>query len=157
MIFVKKGDKPLTEAQIHKRTQRFLHLEMPAWKRERAIRTGGTDMLNEAMTQVELDTDSNRSMNAWNASYWSYVEALRIVALPAPAGDREVERPVYDDEGNQTGTEIVVSPDWAEYESQQVVAQAIVDGADQTILDYYDEQNPAPVVDDPVDGLPAER
>jgi len=50
--------------------------------------------------------------------------------------DATVEQPVYDDEGNQTGTETVPNPLIVADEAERAAAQAIVDGTAQDVKDF---------------------
>jgi len=47
-----------------------------------------------------------------------------------------VEQPVYDDEGNQTGTETVTNPLIVVDEAERAEAQAVVDGTPQEVKDF---------------------
>lgn len=47
-----------------------------------------------------------------------------------------VEQPVYDDEGNQTGTETVTNPLIVADEAERAEAQAVVDGTPQEVKDW---------------------
>ena len=47
-----------------------------------------------------------------------------------------VEQPVYDDEGNQTGTETVTNPLIVQDEAERAAAQAVVDATPQEIKDF---------------------
>ena len=47
-----------------------------------------------------------------------------------------VEQAVYDDEGNQTGTDIVTNPLIVEDEGERASAQAVIDGTPQEVKDF---------------------
>jgi hypothetical protein len=47
-----------------------------------------------------------------------------------------VEQPVYDDEGNQTGTEVVTNPLIVQDENERAVAQAVIDATPQEVKDF---------------------
>jgi hypothetical protein len=47
-----------------------------------------------------------------------------------------VEQPVYDDEGNQTGTETVQNPLIVQDDAERADAQAVVDATPQEIKDF---------------------
>jgi len=76
MIFVQKGDAPITEAQLHNRTQAYIERDWPAWKRERAIRTSDP-ALSDFMDTVVADTDTNRANNVFNQQIVDFVAAER--------------------------------------------------------------------------------
>jgi len=50
--------------------------------------------------------------------------------------DAQVEQPVYDEEGNQTGTEMVDNPLIVADDEERAAAQAIVDATPQEVKDY---------------------
>ena len=52
---------------------------------------------------------------------------------PLPA---EIEQPVYDEEGNQIGTEMVANPAIVEDDAQRAQAQAVIDGTAQEVKDF---------------------
>jgi hypothetical protein len=47
-----------------------------------------------------------------------------------------VEQPVYDDEGNQTGTETVTNPLIVQDEAERSAAQSVIDNTPQEVADY---------------------
>lgn len=79
MIFVEKGAAPLTEAQLHNRTQAYIDRDWPAWKRERSIRTND-GKFTSYMDQVQLDTDFNRDNNTFNSNIVAYKKATARLA-----------------------------------------------------------------------------
>ena len=50
--------------------------------------------------------------------------------------DAQVEQPVYDDEGNQTGTEMVDNPLIVQDDAEWAAALAVVDGTPQEVGDF---------------------
>jgi hypothetical protein len=162
-VFVTKGDKPLTETQLHKRTQAYIKRDMPAWVRERAVRTGDTDLLNAYMAEVEQDTDLNRGINEWNIILWAYVDALAVLAKPTPdvPATITVTMTVTSDAGETVEESEVENPVLLEFASAQADAQSTVDAAPQGVKDYYDENiapkpEPEPDLLGELDGLPVE-
>lgn len=79
MIFVTKGDKPITDAQLQRRTQALIERDWPQWKRERAVRTDPTD-LNAYMDTVAADTDVNRANNLFNTQLEAFKAATARLA-----------------------------------------------------------------------------
>ena len=79
MIFVEKGAAPLTEAQLHNRTQAYIDRDWPTWKRERSIRLGDGEFTAH-MAQVQIDTDANRANNTFNADIVAYKNAVARLA-----------------------------------------------------------------------------
>ena len=47
-----------------------------------------------------------------------------------------VEQPVYDEDGNQTGTETVTNPLIVQDEAERAAAQAVIDGTPQEVRDF---------------------
>ena len=47
-----------------------------------------------------------------------------------------VEQPVYDEEGNQTGTEVVTNPLIVQDEAERAAAQAVIDATPQEVKDF---------------------
>jgi len=169
-IFVTKGDSPLTEAQLQKRTQRNIDRDWPEWKRERSIRLSDGEF-HAYMETVSTNTDTNRANNTFNWQLSEYRKATARLARyrladgrpevweDQPTGefdpetgdeimesvlvqtaidplDAQVEQPVYDDEGNQTGTEMVDNPLIVADEAERAEAQAVIDGTPQEVKGF---------------------
>lgn len=103
-IFIEKGDAPMSEWQIEKRTQAYIARDYSQWERERAIRTNSQDML-EQVAQWETDTDTNRANNTFNRQLVAYKAAVaRLAKYVLSEGREEVKemRPtgekVFDEE-----------------------------------------------------------
>jgi aminoglycoside phosphotransferase (APT) family kinase protein len=56
-VFVTQGDAPLTDAQLQRRTQRWLELTWPQWKRERSLRLGD-GAFDAYIAHIEDDTNA---------------------------------------------------------------------------------------------------
>jgi hypothetical protein len=85
-VFVNKGDAPLSDGQLSKRTQRYIDRDWPAWKRERAMRTDPA-ALNTYMDTVSTNTDSNRVDNLFNQQLADYrVATARFAQVQLSAG-----------------------------------------------------------------------
>jgi hypothetical protein len=141
-IFVNKGDAPLTDAQLHKRTQRLISRDWPQWKRERDMRKGKPE-LNSFMSGVEASTDTNRSNNAFNWQLAEYRTATARLAQYVLADGRAA---VYEDqptgEFDESGLEVVES----------VLVQSAIDPLDATVerLVYADD----PMVEPTAETIP---
>jgi hypothetical protein len=158
-IFVTKGDAPLTEAQLEKRSQRFIAKDWPPQARERSIRKAD-GAFDAFMAAFSADHDVNVANNTFNAQLAAYRAAtLRLAqyrladgkpeqTFEEPSGqyddegneimhtwvqagidplDAQVEQTTYDDEGNQTGTEMVDNPLIVADDAERAAAQAVVD------------------------------
>ncbi len=71
----------------------------------------------------EYDEEGNEIMHIW-------------VQAGIDPLDAQVEQPVYDDEGNQTGTEMVDNPLIAADNAERDAAQAVVDGTPDDVKDF---------------------
>jgi hypothetical protein len=139
MIFVNKGDAPITEAQLHKRTQAYIDRDWPAWKRERSLRVGD-GVFNIFMDQVALDTDINRDNNAFNGMIVDYNKAqARLAQYVLLEGREEVREQVPTGEqvfDEETGEMVDVT--------EEVVVQTAIDPLPEFVeVTNYDEQGNA--------------
>ena len=71
----------------------------------------------------EYDEEGNEIMHVW-------------VQVGIDPLDAQVEQPVYDDEGNQTGTEMVDNPLIVADDAERAVAQAVVDATPDDVKGY---------------------
>ena len=71
----------------------------------------------------EYDEEGNEIMHVW-------------VQAGIDPLDAQVEQPVYDDEGNQTGTEMVDNPLIVADDEERAAAQAVVDGTPVDVVDF---------------------
>jgi hypothetical protein len=121
MIFVTKGDAPLTEAQIHRTTQAYIERDWPAWQRERAMRTND-EALNTYMDGVSADTDANRELNTFNQQIVDFKAAeARLEQYQVELGREEVRGEVPTGEitiDEETGEETEVT-------EERVIQEAI--------------------------------
>jgi len=168
-VFVAKGDEVLTDAQLSKRTQKYIDIDWPQWKRERSVRLND-GLFNTYMNTVSTDTDTNRENNTFNQQLADYRVATNRLSQyrladgrpevtedigtgefdddgneitenvvvqtaidPLPA---QVEQPVYDNDGNQTGTTMVDNPLIVQDNEERVAAQAIIDSTPQAVKDF---------------------
>jgi hypothetical protein len=112
MIFLNKGDAPVSEADVQAGTQRHIDLDWPSWKRERSIRTDPT-ALNAYMDTVSTDTDTNRANNTFNWQLQDYRKAVtRLAQYRLADGRPEIVEQLptgeYDEEGNEFVESVLV-------------------------------------------------
>ena len=163
MIFLNKGDAPVSEADVQAGTQRHIDLDWPSWKRERSIRTDPT-ALNAYMDTVSTDTDTNRANNTFNWQLQEYRKASsRLARYRLADGRPEVwTRPTgeYDEESNefvesalvQSAVEpLVATVEQTTYDMDGVATVATV--ANPLIVTDDEERASAQAV---VDGTPIE-
>ena len=144
MIFINKGDAPMTDAQLSKRTQAYINRDWPEWKRERSIRSNDGEF-NAYMVQVEADTDTNRANNTFNAQLVAYRKASdRLDHYIVAEGRPEVK------EMQPTG-EQVFNEETGEMEDvmQEVVVQTAIEPVESTIerTVYGDDPEAEPTVE----------
>lgn len=151
-IFVTQGDKPLTASQVDKRTQAYINLDWPEWKRERSIRNNDGEF-NTYMGIVATNTDTNRANNLFNQQLADYRVATARLAQYVVADGRpelteeqqafdEMGMPLYDEE---TGEPVM----------ETVVVQTAIDPVEATVeVPVYDEltgeQTGTEVIENPV-------
>lgn len=75
MIFVNKGDKPLTANQLEKRAQKYITRSFPTQRREESIRKED-GAFNDFMTQFSSDHAVNVENNTFNYQLKAYNEAV---------------------------------------------------------------------------------
>ena len=75
MIFVKKGDKPLTANQLEKRAQKYITRAFPVQRREESIRKDD-GAFNDFMAQFSADHAVNVENNTFNHQLVAYREAV---------------------------------------------------------------------------------
>jgi hypothetical protein len=104
-IFVIKGDAPLTEAQLEKRSQKHITKDWPPQARERSIRKAD-GLFDAFMATFSADHDVNKANNLFNAQLAAYRAATARLAqyrLADGRPEQTFEEPSgqYDDEGNE--------------------------------------------------------
>ena len=89
-IFVIQGDTPLSQEQLHNRTQSYIDRDWPVWKRERSMRRDDGEVSNYMDTVAE-DTDTNRTANVFNTQLVAYRSAvLRLAKYVVSVGREEI-------------------------------------------------------------------
>ena len=111
-VFIAKGDEVLTDAQLSKRTQKYIDIDWPQWKRERSVRLND-GLFNTYMTTVSADTDTNRANNTFNQQLADYhVATARLAQYRLADGRSEVTEQVgtgeFDNDGNEIMETVVV-------------------------------------------------
>jgi len=144
MIFINKGDAPMTDAQLNKRTQKYINRDWPEWKRERSIRIGDGEF-NAYMETVAADTDTNRDNNTFNAQLVAYRTASnRLAQYQVALGREEVK------EMQPTG-EQVFNEETGEMEPvmAEVVVQTAIEPVEPTVerTVYGDDPEAEPTVE----------
>lgn len=146
MIFIKQGDKPLTEQQLQKRTQAYIDHDYSEWARERAIRTNDS-LFSDYMSQVALDTDVNRVNNLFNQQLLDYSQAIdrlsRYVLLDGLDGVVDplpefINSTQYDEATDSIVTVQVRNPLIVQDEAERAEAQEVIDSTPAEVVAFYD-------------------
>jgi hypothetical protein len=94
MIFVNKGDAPLTANQLEKRAQKYITRAFPVQRREESIRKDD-GAFNDFMTQFSSDHAVNVENNTFNHQLVAYKNAVarleKHVLLDGQAELREMQ------------------------------------------------------------------
>ena len=164
MIFLNKGDAPVSEADVQAGTQRHIDLDWPSWKRERSIRTDPT-ALNAYMDTVSTDTDTNRANNTFNWQLQEYSTAVArldryVLADGRPGVWEDQPAGEYDEEGNEFVESVLVQSAVEPLVATVEVTTSDIDGNETTET----VANPLIVADDEerasaqavVDGTPTD-
>lgn len=139
-LFINKGDAPLTDSQLERRTQAYIDRDWPRWQRERSIRKQD-GQFNAYMDQVEVDTDVNRENNTFNGQLKEYTRAVtRLDQYELSVGREEIteelETGEYDEQTGEPITETVVVSEAIEPLPREVeVTQTVVDSDGEPVLD----------------------
>jgi hypothetical protein len=144
MIFVNKGDKPLTANQLEKRAQKYITRTFPVQRREESIRKDD-GAFNDFMTQFSADHAVNVENNTFNHQLKAYREALaRLEKYVLLDGQEEVR------EMQPTG-EQVFNEESGEMEDvlEEVVVKQAIDPVEEFIevVVYSDDPEAEPTVE----------
>jgi len=112
MIFVNKGDAPLTPGQLERKAQRVISNAFAPQEREKSIRLGD-DRFNSFMTGFSADHVVNVENNTFNAQLDAFRKAeARLDQYRLADGRPEVyeDQPTgeYDEEGNEVLVPVLV-------------------------------------------------
>jgi len=144
MIFINKGDSPITEVQLQRRTQSYINKDFPEWKRERELRTDPSNF-NAYMDGVSADTDINRANNVFNSQLVAYKQAVSRLEQYVLADGREEVK-----EMQPTG-EQVFNEETGELEAvmEEVVVQTAIEPLEPTIEQtvYSDDMEAEPTIE----------
>ena len=144
MIFVNKGDAPLTANQLEKRAQKYITRAFPVQRREESIRKGD-GAFNDFMTQFSADHAVNVENNTFNHQLKSYREALaRLEKHILLDGQEEVR------EMQPTG-EQVFNEETGEMEDvlEEVVVKRAIEPVEEfvEVVVYGDDPEAEPIVE----------
>ncbi len=137
-VFVAKGDAPLTNAQLEKRSQRYIAKDWPPQARERSIRKAD-GLFDAFMATFSANHDVNKQNNTFNQQLADYrIAVARLAQYIAAEG-----RPALT-EMQPTG-EQVFNEETGEMEDvmQEVVVQTAIEPVEPTVeITVYPEDDP---------------
>jgi hypothetical protein len=144
MIFVNKGDKPLSATQLEKRAQKYITRAFPVQRREESIRKDD-GAFNDFMAQFSADHAVNVENNTFNHQLKAYREALaRLEKHILLDGQEEVREML------PTG-EQVFNEETGEMEDvlEEVVVKPLIDPVDEfvEVVVYGDDPEAEPTVE----------
>jgi hypothetical protein len=131
--FVKKGDEPLTAAQLQRRTQTYIDRAWPEWRRERSIRKGDGAFDAYIAASVSPDFDMCQANNEFNHRLYAYrASTERLARYRLADGRPEVT------EMQPTGE---MDPETGEPVMAEVVMQTAIEPLPAEVEEpVYDEQ-----------------
>jgi hypothetical protein len=144
MIFVNKGDKPLSATQLEKRAQKYITRAFPVQRREESIRKDD-GAFNDFMAQFSADHAVNVENNTFNHQLKAYREALaRLEKHILLDGQEEVREML------PTG-EQVFNEETGEMEDvlEEVVVKPLIEPVDEfvEVVVYGDDPEAEPTVE----------
>jgi hypothetical protein len=112
MIFVNRGDAPLSPGQLERKAQRVISNAFAPQEREKSIRLGD-DRFNSFMTGFSADHEVNIANNEFNAKLDAFKKAeARLDQYALAEGRPEVyeDQPTgeFDEEGNELMAPVLV-------------------------------------------------
>jgi hypothetical protein len=110
MIFITKGDLPLTDAQLANRTQQYIDSKWPVQARETAVRTADPKYI-AAMKVWDKHKITNATTNTFNRTLAAYREAvgrLTVVQLSVGAKSKTMQYKTGETIADSTGKMIPV-------------------------------------------------
>ena len=144
MIFVNKGDAPLTPAQLEKRSQRWINRSWTPQAREESIRKGD-GAFDAFMTMHSTDHATNKANNEFNQQLADYRKATARLAQHILADGRAEVR-----EMQPTG-EQVFNEESGEMEDvmHEVITVTAIDPVEATVerTVYGDDPDAEPTVE----------
>lgn len=138
MIFVTKGDAPLTANQLEKRAQKYITRTFPVQRREESIRKDD-GAFNTFMAQFSADHAVNVENNTFNHQLKAYRDALaRLEKCILLDGQEELREmlPTGEQVFNETTGEM------EDVLEEVVVKQAIEPVEEFVEMTVYDSENP---------------
>ena len=139
MIFVTQGQAPLSQEQLHNRTQSYIDRDWPVWKRERSMRKADGEF-SAYIDGISADNTANVSTNLFNTQLASYNTAVSRLAQYVVA-DGRVELTEMQATGEQVFNEETMEMDDV---MAEVITQSAIEPVDATveIMLYSDDAEP---------------
>ena len=129
-IFVNKGEAPLTDAQLEKRSQRYIARDWPVQAREKSIRLGDGSF-DAFMATHSVNHDINIANNLFNTQLAAYREAAtRLDRYVLANGRQEVK------EMQPTGEKVFNEET---QEMEDVLAEVVVQTAIEPVAEFVEQ------------------
>ena len=143
MIFVTQGQTPLSQEQLHNRTQSYIDRDWPVWKRERSIRKADGEF-SAYIDGISTDNTVNVSVNLFNSQLQSYTKATSRLAQYIIADGRE-ELTEMQATGEQVFNEDTMEMDDV---MASVITQSAIEAVEATVevTTYSDDIEAEPTV-----------
>ena len=134
MIFVTQGQAPLSQEQLHNRTQSYIDRDWPVWKRERSMRKADGEF-SAYIDGISADNTANVSTNLFNTHSVAYAAAVARLAQYLVA-DGQAELTEMQATGEQTFNEDTMEMDDV---LESVVTKQFIEAVEPTVdLTTYD-------------------
>ena len=128
MIFVTQGQAPLSQEQLHNRTQSYIDRDWPVWKRERSMRKSDGEF-SAYIDGISADNTANVSANLFNTQSVAYAAAVSRLAKYVVA-DGQAELTEMQATGEQTFNEETMEMDDV---LESVVTKQFVEAVEPTV------------------------
>ena len=141
MIFVTQGQAPLSQEQLHNRTQSYIDRDWPVWKRERSMRKADGEF-SAYIDGISADNTANVSANLFNTQSVAYAAAVARLAQYLVA-DGQAELTEMLPTGEQVFNEETMEMDDV---LESVVTKQFIEAVEATVeLTTYDMDGEATV------------
>ena len=143
MIFVTQGQAPLSQEQLHNRTQSYIDRDWPVWKRERSMRKADGEF-SAYVDGISADNKANVAANVFNTQLVAYKGAVIRLGKYLVA-DGQAELTEMQATGEQTFNEETMEMDDV---LESVVTKQFIEAVEPTVevTTYGDDPESEPTV-----------
>jgi len=143
MIFVTQGQAPLSQEQLHNRTQSYIDRDWPVWKRERSMRKADGEF-SAYVDGISADNKANVAANLFNTQSVAYAAAVaRLAKCLVSEGQAELTE--LQATGEQVFNEVTMEMDDV---LESVVTKQFIEAVEPTVevTTYGDDPESEPTV-----------